>query len=64
MSDKIESNQPLIADWDYLVLIGLILAITGIYLMYGIGAALLIAGVALRIAGIGGALGRTNGRTE
>ena len=47
-----------IGDWDYLVVMGLTMLVAGVWLMWGLGAALAVAGVVLIVAGVGGAMGR------
>jgi hypothetical protein len=54
-----------IGDWDYLIITGVVLFVAGLGWLWGPGAAIATVGVALILAGIGGALGRIpNGRTD
>ena len=48
-----------IGDWDWLVVIGLAMATAGVWLLFGVGAALIVAGVVLVVAGVGGAMGKS-----
>ena len=45
-----------IADWDYLVVVGCLIVATGLWLLWGLGAALLAIGMALILIGVGGAM--------
>ena len=48
----------MIADWDYLVGVGIIVMAVGLWLLWGPGAALLAVGLATVLFGLGGAMTR------